>query len=142
MRASERINERRVLPSLWPDGAGYGLDRILEGADLPSVWPERGAYDTVAPPIWTGEAQEAEAGAQPGGACQLARWESRWLLAHLQYWTHRLLGHAGLQRERSGNAPRRPCLQGDWSGCRNLTRSLALIRLEDMFIRLEICLAV
>jgi hypothetical protein len=97
MRANERNNEQRVLPSLWPDGAGYGLDFLLKGADLPRVWPGRGAYDAgrYADPGW--QAQEAEAGAQPVVARQPARWESRWLLAYLQYWVHRLLGHAGLR---------------------------------------------
>jgi hypothetical protein len=97
MRASEHMNEQRVLPSLWPDGAGYGLDRVLKGADLPSVWPERGANDTGRAADLDRQAQEAEAGAQPGVACQLARWESRWLLAHLQHWAHRLLGQDGLR---------------------------------------------
>jgi hypothetical protein len=97
MRASERINEQRVLPSMWPDGAGYGLDRILKGADLPSVWPERGAYDVGRSADLDRQAQEADAGAQPAVARQPARRESLWLLACLQHWAHRLLGQDGLR---------------------------------------------
>ena len=96
MRASERINERRVLPSLWPDGAGYGLDRILEGADLPSVWLIGARTRDGGLRSWIGKLRrlrpEPSWGRLPAGAGR----ESRWLLAHLQYWTHRLLGHAGL----------------------------------------------
>jgi hypothetical protein len=97
MRASERIDAQRVLPSLWPDGAGHGLDFLVKEANPPSVWPGRGAYDTGRSADLDRQAPEAEAGAQPGVARQPARWESRWLLAHLQYWVHRLLGQDGLQ---------------------------------------------
>jgi hypothetical protein len=97
MRASEPMNEQRVLPSLWPDGAGYSLDRVLKGADLPSVWPGRGAYETGRSADLGWQAQEAEAGVRPGAARQPAHWESRRLLACLRHWAHRLVDQRGLR---------------------------------------------
>ena len=104
MRASERNNEQPVLPSLWPDGAGYGLDFLLKGADLPRVWPGRGAYAAGhgADPGRQAQAAEAEASPlvvhhpqvahQPLMAHLRVRWASRGLMASLPCWVHRLLG--------------------------------------------------
>ena len=103
LNGGERIFEQRVLPSLWPDGAGYGMDRVLKGTDMPSVWSERGAYGTGRYTNLAGEgdlgwqAQGAEAGASLGTANQPARWEISRVLAHLQHWAHCLWGRAVLR---------------------------------------------